>query len=167
MSGPKSFEISRHMVCEAYRRVKANQGAAGAGGQSIEQFEQDRKGNLCQLWNRMSSGWYFPPPVRMAELPKPAGKGVRVLGVPSVADRAAQTVAAMALEPQVEKIFHPGSCGCRPGKSALEAVRAGRERCWQTEWVIDLDIKGFFDNLDRGLVLNAVARHTDQKWILV
>jgi len=167
VSGPKSFEISRYMVYEAYRRVKANKGAAGVDGQSIEQFEQDLKGNLYKLWNRMSSGCYFPPPVRMAELPKPGGKGVRVLGVPSVADRIAQTVAAMALEPQVEKIFHPDSYGYRPRRSALDAVQACRERCWQTDWVIDLDIKGFFDNLDHDLVLKAVARHTDQTWILL
>ena len=167
MSGPKSFEISKYMVCEAYRRVKANKGAAGVDGQSIGQFEQDLKGNLYKLWNRMSSGCYFPPPVRMVELPKPGGRGVRVLGVPSVADRIAQTVAAMALEPQVEKIFHPDSYGYRPRRSALDAVQACRERCWQTDWVIDLDIKGFFDNLDHDLVLKAVARHTDQKWILL
>lgn len=167
MSGPKSFEISKYMVYEAYRRVKANKGAAGVDGQSIEQFEQDLKGNLYKLWNRMSSGCYFPPPVRMVELPKPGGKGVRVLGVPCVADRIAQTVAAMALEPQVEKIFHPDSYGYRPRRSALDAVQACRERCWQTDWVIDLDIKGFFDNLDHDLVLKAVARHTDQKWILL
>jgi RNA-directed DNA polymerase len=167
MSGPKSFEISKHMVYEAYRRVKANKGAAGVDGQSIEQFEQDLKGNLYKLWNRMSSGCYFPPPVRMVEIPKPGGKGVRVLGVPSVADRIAQTVVAMVLEPGVEKIFHPDSYGYRPGKSALDAVGVCRERCWQTDWVIDLDIKGFFDNLDHDLVLKAVAHHTDQKWILL
>ncbi|MBT2232295.1 group II intron reverse transcriptase/maturase [Nonomuraea sp. NEAU-A123] len=167
MSGPKSFEISKHMVFEAYRRVKANQGAAGVDGQSIEQFEQDLKGNLYKLWNRMSSGCYFPPPVRMVEIPKPAGKGVRVLGVPCVADRIAQTVAAMALEPEVEKIFHPDSYEYRPRKSALDAVGACRERCWRTDWVIDLDIEGFFDNLDRDLVLQAVAHHTGQRWILL
>ncbi|MFG1709486.1 group II intron reverse transcriptase/maturase [Nonomuraea sp. M3C6] len=167
MSGPKSFEISKHMVYEAYRRVRANKGVAGVDGQSIEQFEQDLKGNLYKLWNRMSSGCYFPPPVRMVEISKPGGKGVRVLGVPTVADRIAQTVAAMALEPEVEKIFHPDSYGYRPRKSALDAVGACRERCWRTDWVIDLDIKGFFDNLDHDLVLKAVAHHTDQKWILL
>ena len=136
-------------------------------GQSVGQFEQDLKGNLYKLWNRMSSGCYFPPPVRMVEIPKPGGKGARVLGVPSVADRIAQTVAAMALEPEVEKIFHPDSYGYRPRKSALDAVGACRERCWRTDWVIDLDIKGFFDNLDHDLVLKAVAHHTDQRWILL
>jgi len=167
MSGPKSFEISKHMVYEAYLRVKASKGAAGVDGQSVGQFKQDLKGNLYKLWNRMSSGCYFPPPVRMVEIPKPGGKGVRVLGVPSVADRIAQTVAAMALEPEVEKIFHPDSYGYRPRKSALDAVGACRERCWRTDWVIDLDIKGFFDNLDHDLVLKAVAHHTDQKWVLL
>jgi RNA-directed DNA polymerase len=167
MSGLKSFQISKRMVYEAYRRVKANKGAAGVDGQSVEQFEQDLKGNLYKLWNRMSSGCYFPPPVRMVEIPKPGGKGVRVLGVPSVADRIAQTVAAMALEPEVEKIFHPDSYGYRPRKSALDAVGACRERCWRTDWVIDLDIKGFFGNLDHDLVLKAVAHHTDQKWVLL
>ena len=167
MSGPKSFEISKHMVFEAYRRVRANKGAAGVDGQSVGQFEQDLKGNLYKLWNRMSSGSYFPPPVRMVEIPKPGGKGVRVLGVPCVADRIAQTVAAMALEPEVEKIFHPDSYGYRPRKSALDAVGACRERCWRADWVIDLDIKGFFDNLDHDLVLKAVAHHTGQKWILL
>jgi group II intron reverse transcriptase/maturase len=155
------------MVYEAYLRVKANKGAAGVDGQTIGQFEQDLKGNLYKLWNRMSSGSYFPPPVRMVEIPKPGGKGVRVLGVPSVADRIAQTVAAMALEPEVEKIFHPDSYGYRPRKSALDAVGACRERCWRTDWVIDLDIEGFFDNLDHDLVLKAVAHHTGQKWILL
>jgi RNA-directed DNA polymerase len=167
VSGPKPFEISKNMVYEAYRRVKANKGAAGVDGQSIEQFEQDLKGNLYKLWNRMSSGSYLPPPVRMVEIPKPGGKGVRVLGVPAVADRIAQTVAAMVLEPGVEKIFHPDSYGYRPGRSALDAVGACRERCWRTDWVIDLDIKGFFDNLDHDLVLRAVAHHTEQRWILL
>jgi RNA-directed DNA polymerase len=167
VSGPKPFEISKNMVVEAYRRVKANKGAAGVDGESIEQFEVDLKGNLYKLWNRMSSGCYFPPPVRMVEIDKPGGHGVRVLGVPTVADRIAQTVAAMCLEPEVEKVFHPDSYGYRPGRSALDAVGACRERCWRTDWVIDMDIRGFFDNLDHDLVLKAVAHHTDQRWILL
>src|SRR5436190_15796856 len=167
VSGPKSFEISKHMVFEAYRRVKANKGAAGVDGESIERFEVDLKGNLYKLWNRMSSGCYFPPPVRMVEIGKPGGRGVRILGVPTVADRIAQTVTAMYLEPNVEKIFHRDSYGYRPGRSALDAVGRCRERCWGTDWVIDLDIKGFFDNLDHDLVLKAVAHHTDQRWILL
>ncbi|MGF6886361.1 group II intron reverse transcriptase/maturase, partial [Nocardia sp. GAS34] len=167
MSGSKSFGISKHMVFEAYRRVKANRGAAGIDGQSIEQFEVDLKGNLYRLWNRMSSGSYFPPPVRMVEILKLGGRGVRILGVPTVADRIAQTVAAMYLEPEVEKVFHPDSYGYRPGRSALDAVGTCRQRCWRTDWVIDLDIKGFFDNLDHDLVLKAVEHHTDQRWIVL
>lgn len=171
MSEPKSkpFEISKYVVFEAYRRVKANKGAAGVDDESIAAFEVDLKGNLYKLWNRLSSGSYFPPPVKMVEIPKPSGKGVRVLGVPTVADRIAQTVAAMYLEPKVEPIFHPDSYGYRPYRSALDAVAACRERCWGTDWVIDLDIKGFFDNLDHDLVVKAVAHHLDpdQRWILL
>ena len=167
MSGPKSFEISKNVVYEAYLKVKANKGAAGVDGESIEQFEENLKGNLYRLWNRMSSGSYFPPPVRMVEIDKPGGKGVRVLGVPTVADRIAQTVVAMYLEPLVEPVFHPDSYGYRPGRSALDAVGVCRERCWRSDWVLDLDIQGFFDNLDHDLVLKAVAHHTDQLWILL
>jgi group II intron reverse transcriptase/maturase len=166
-SGSKSFEISKHLVFEAYLRVKANKGAAGVDGESIEQFEADLKGNLYKLWNRMSSGCYFPPPVKMVEIDKPGGRGVRVLGVPTVADRIAQTAVAMVLEPLVEPVFHPDSYGYRPRRSALDAVAACRERCWKTDWVIDLDIRGFFDNLDHDLVLKAVGHHTDQRWVLL
>jgi group II intron reverse transcriptase/maturase len=167
MSGPKSFDISKQLVFEAYLRVKANKGAAGVDGESIEQFDRDLKGNLYRLWNRMSSGCYFPPPVRMVEIDKPGGRGVRVLGVPTVADRIAQTVAAMVLEREVEPVFHPDSYGYRPGRSALDAVAVCRERCWRADWVIDMDIRGFFDNLDHDLVLRAVAHHTDQRWVLL
>src|SRR3989440_8386409 len=165
----KSFEISKQVVFEAYRRVKANKGAAGVDDESVAAFEVDLKGNLYKLWNRMSSGSYFPPPVKMVEIPKPGGKGVRILGVPTVADRIAQTVAAMYLEPKVEPRFHPDSYGYRPGRSALDAVAACRERCWRTDWVIDLDIKGFFDNLDHDLVVKAVAHHLDpdRRWVLL
>jgi group II intron reverse transcriptase/maturase len=167
VSGSKSFEISKHVVWQAYQRVKANEGAAGVDGQSIQEFEQDLKRNLYKLWNRLSSGSYFPPPVRMVEIPKSGGKGVRILGVPTVADRIAQTVVAMYLEPGVEKVFHPDSYGYRPGRSALDAVGVCRERCWNTDWAIDLDIQGFFDNLDHDLVLRAVAHHTDLPWVLL
>jgi RNA-directed DNA polymerase len=166
-SGSKSFEISKHLVFEAYLRVKANKGAAGVDGESIEQFEADLKGNLYKLWNRMSSGCYFPPPVKMVEIDKPGGRGVRVLGVPTVADRIAQTAVSMVLEPLVEPVFHPDSYGYRRRRSALDAVAACRERCWKTDWVIDLDIRGFFDNLDHDLVLKAVGHHTDQRWVLL
>jgi len=166
-SGSKSYQISKHLVFEAYLRVKANKGAAGVDGETIEQFEADLRGNLYKLWNRMSSGCYFPPPVKMVEIDKPGGRGVRVLGVPTVADRIAQTVVAMVLEPLVEPVFHPDSYGYRPRRSALDAVAACRERCWKTDWVIDMDIRGFFDNLDHDLVLKAVGHHTDQRWVLL
>jgi group II intron reverse transcriptase/maturase len=159
--------ISKHEVWEAYRRVKANKGAAGVDGASIQQFEVNLKGNLYKLWNRLSSGCYFPPPVRMVEIGKPGGRGVRVLGVPTVADRIAQTVVAMALEPEAEKVFHSDSFGYRPGRSALDAVGVCRQRCWKTDWVLDIDIQGFFDNLDHDLLLRAVGHHTDQRWILL
>jgi RNA-directed DNA polymerase len=163
----KPFEISKWVVWEAYQRVKANKGAAGVDDVSIEEFEQDRDKHLYRVWNRMSSGSYFPPPVKAVEIPKPGGKGVRVLGVPTIADRVAQTVARMYLEPTVEPVFHPDSYGYRPKRSALDAVGACRERCWRTDWVVDLDIKKFFDTVPHDLVLKAVAHHTDQKWILL
>jgi group II intron reverse transcriptase/maturase len=164
-SRPKPNEISKEVVWQAFRKVKANHGAAGVDGESIEEFEKDLKGNLYKLWNRMSSGSYLPPPVRMVEIPKPGGRGVRVLGVPTVADRVAQTVVALYMEPDVEPLFHADSYGYRPGRSALQAVGVCRQRCWQRDWVIDLDIKAFFDNLDHELVLRAVSHHTDRRWI--
>jgi RNA-directed DNA polymerase len=162
----KPFDIPKQMVWEAYQRVKANKGAAGVDGQSVEQFEQDLKNNLYRLWNRMSSGSYFPPPVKAVEIPKASG-GVRILGVPTVADRIAQTVAAMYLERLVEPIFHPDSYGYRPGRSALDAVARCRERCWRNDWVIDCDVRAFFDSVDHSLMLKAVARHTGAKWVLL
>jgi len=162
----KPFEIPKQMVWEAYLRVKANKGAAGVDGQSVEQFEQDLKNNLYRLWNRMSSGSYFPPPGKAVEIPKVSG-GVRILGVPTVADRIAQTVVAMYLERLVEPIFHPDSYGYRPGRSALDAVARCRERCWRKDWVIDLDVRAFFDSVDHSRMLKAVARHTDAKWVLL
>jgi len=162
----KPFDIPKQMVWEAYQRVKANKGAAGVDGQSVEQFEQDLKDNLYRLWNRMSSGSYFPPPVKAVEIPKASG-GVRILGVPTVADRIAQTVVAMYLERLVEPIFHPDSYGYRPGRSALDAVARCRERCWRNDWLIDLDVRAFFDSVDHSLMLKAVARHTGAKWVLL
>jgi RNA-directed DNA polymerase len=171
VSGPmpkeKPFEISKRVVWDAYERVKANQGAAGIDGQSITEFERDLKGNLYKLWNRLSSGSYFPPAVRAVEIPKAGGKGVRTLGVPTVADRIAQTVVRLYLEPAVEPVFHRDSYGYRPGRSALDAVGTCRERCWRYDWVIDLDIRSFFDSLDHDLMLRAVSRHTDLRWVLL
>ncbi|MEK7210505.1 MAG: group II intron reverse transcriptase/maturase, partial [Candidatus Binatota bacterium] len=151
---------------EAYERVKANQGAAGVDSESIEVFEQDLKNNLYKIWNRMSSGTYFPPPVRTVAIPKKDG-GERRLGIPTVADRVAQTVAKRYLEPLVEPSFHPDSYGYRPRKSALDAVGTTRQRCWRYAWVIDLDIRGFFDNLDHELVLRAVRKYTQCPWMLL
>jgi RNA-directed DNA polymerase len=162
----KPFAISKWEVWEAYRQVKANKGAPGVDGCSLEDFEKDLKGNLYKIWNRMSSGTYFPPPVRAVQIPKTGG-GVRILGVPTVADRIAQTVAAMYLEPNVERIFHTDSYGYRPGRSALDAVGRCRERCWRNDWVIDLDVRAFFDSIDHELLVRAVQRHTDQDWIVL
>jgi RNA-directed DNA polymerase len=142
----KPFEISKWVVWEAYQRVKANDGAAGVDGKSVEEFERDLKGNLYKLWNRLSSGSYFPAPVRAVEIPKKHEHGkVRVLGVPTVADRIAQTVVRLYLEPKVEPRFHSDSYGYRPGRSALQAVGVCRERCWRRNWVIDLDIRAFLE----------------------
>jgi RNA-directed DNA polymerase len=163
----KPFDISKWVVWEAYRQVKANRGAAGVDEESIAEFEGDLKGNLYKLWNRMSSGTYFPPPLLAVEIPKAGGNGVRVLGVPTVSDRIAQTVVRLYLEPEVEPMFHPDSYGYRPGRSALDAVEACRRRCWNRDWVIDLDIRAFFDSLDHELVLKAVSAHTQQRWILL
>jgi group II intron reverse transcriptase/maturase len=160
----KSYCISKRTVLEAYKRVKANRGSAGVDGESLAAFETDLGKNLYKVWNRMSSGSYFPPPVRRVGIPKKDG-GQRLLGVPTVADRIAQTVAKMYLEPLVEQKFHPDSYGYRPGKSALDAVGTCRQRCWRNDWVIDLDIKGFFDNLNHDLILKAVRFHTDLAWL--
>jgi RNA-directed DNA polymerase len=144
VSQAKPFSISKKIVWEAYERVKVNQGAAGVDSESIEAFEQDLKNNLYKIWNRMSSGTYFPPPVRTVAIPKKDG-GERRLGIPTVSDRIAQTVAKLYLEPLVEPSFHPDSYGYRPRKSALDAVGTTRQRCWRYAWVIDLDIRGFLD----------------------
>jgi len=164
VSEAKPYVIPKQLIWEAYQRVKANRGAAGVDGESLGSFEQDLKGNLYKVWNRMSSGSYFPPPVRLVEIEKDDG-GKRPLGIPTVADRVAQTVVKMVLEPEVEPLFHPDSYGYRPGKSALDAVGMARKRCWAADWVIDLDIKAFFDSLDHHLVERAVAHHTDSPWI--
>ncbi len=164
MPEAKPFKIPKQLVWEAYQRVKANRGAAGVDGESLAAFEKDLQGNLYKIWNRMSSGSYIPPPVRRVEIEKDSG-GTRPLGIPTVADRVAQTVVKIVLEPQVEPVFHPDSYGYRPGRSALDAVGRARQRCWQADWVIDLDIKAFFDSLDHDLVERAVAHHTESPWV--
>jgi len=163
----KPFEISKWAVWEAFEKVKANKGAPGVDAVSIEDFEQDLRNNLYKIWNRMSSGTYFAPPVRAVEIPKPHGVGTRILGVPTVADRIAQTVVADELARRVEPIFHTDSYGYRPGRSALDAVAACRQRCWKTDWVIDLDIQKFFDSVPWDLVVKAVQANTDLPWVVL
>ncbi|MBF6227805.1 group II intron reverse transcriptase/maturase [Nocardia abscessus] len=162
----KPFDIPKILVWEAYLKVKANKGAAGVDGQSLTEFEQDEKNNLYKLWNRLSSGSYFPPPVRAVDIPKQGG-GVRTLGVPTVADRIAQTAVAMVLSPSVEQVFHADSYGYRLGRSALDAVETCKRRCWRQPWVIDLDIQGFFDNVPHDPIVAAVERHTGLRWVVL
>jgi group II intron reverse transcriptase/maturase len=162
----KPFCISKREVWEAYKRVRANKGCAGVDEQSITEFEADLENNLYKLWNRMGSGSYFPLPVLRVEIPKGDG-GTRPLGIPTVADRVAQQVAKQRLEPELEKHFHSDSYGYRPGKSALDAVGKARKNCWKHAWVLDLDIKGFFDNIDHNLLMKAVRHHTDEKWVIL
>jgi RNA-directed DNA polymerase len=166
MNEAKSYHISKHTVMEAYKSVKANRGAAGVDNESIKDFEADLKNNLYKIWNRMSSGSYFPPAVKTVEIPKADGKRRR-LGIPTVGDRIAQMVAKMHLEPLVEPYFHPDSYGYRPKKSAIQALDAARKRSWKYDWVIDVDIKGFFDNIDHELMMKAVEKHTQEPWILL
>lgn len=167
MDKAKPFGISKRQVWEAYKRVKANQGAAGVDGQSITAFEEDLENNLYKLWNRLASGSYFPPPVRRVEIPKGNGGGTRPLGIPTVSDRVAQAVVKAYLEPELEKVFHANSYGYRPGKSAVEAVGAARQRCWRYDWVLDLDIRSYFDSIDHVLLMRAVRKHTDCPWVLL
>jgi len=162
----KPFKIDRWQVYEAYKAVKSNQGAAGVDGQTLEQFESDLKRNLYKIWNRMSSGSYFPPPVRAVSIPKKSG-GERILGVPTVSDRIAQVVVKQLIEPDMEAIFLPDSYGYRPGKSALQAVGVTRERCWKHDWVLEFDIKGLFDNIEHTLVLKAVRKHVTCRWAVL
>src|SRR6202051_5204562 len=159
----KPFKIEKRQVYEAYKAVKSNKGAAGVDGQTIELFDADLEGNLYKIWNRMSSGTYFPPPVRAVSIPKKSG-GERILGVPTVSDRIAQMVVKQLIEPDLDSIFLPDSYGYRPRKSALDAVGVTRERCWKYDWVLEFDIKGLFDNIDHELLLRAIRRHVTCKW---
>jgi len=166
VSEAKPYCISKQEVWEAYKRVKANHGAAGVDEQSITDFEERLKDNLYKIWNRMSSGSYIPPPVLTVKIPK-SGGGERKLGIPTVSDRIAQMVVKSRLEPEVDPRFDPDSYGYRPGKSALEAVGQARQRCWRFDWVLDLDIKGFFDNIDHDLMMRAVRKHAKDKWVIL
>ena len=162
----KPFMIDKRRVYEAYKAVKSSKGGAGVDGQTIEAFEADLKGNLYRIWNRMSSGSYFPPPVRAVSIPKKSG-GERILGVPTVGDRIAQMVVKQFIEPELDPIFLKDSYGYRPGKSALDAVGVTRERCWKYDWILEFDIKGLFDNISHELLLKAVRRHIQCKWALI
>ncbi|MEE9386424.1 MAG: group II intron reverse transcriptase/maturase [Nannocystaceae bacterium] len=162
----KSFDIPKWLVWNAFQRVKSNGGAAGVDKKTIEEFEGSLRGNLYKIWNRMSSGSYFPPPVKSVMIPKKDG-GQRRLGVPTVADRVAQTVAKMVLEPMLEPIFDRDSFGYRPGRSALDAVALVRRRCWKYDWVVEFDIKGLFDNIDHLLLLRALERHCEVPWVIM
>lgn len=159
----KPNQIDKWEVWQAYQAVKAKGGSAGVDGQSVEDFEQDAKNNLYKLWNRMSSGSYQPQSVRRVDIPKHDG-GTRPLGIPTVADRIAQTVVKQRIEPLIEPLFHSNSYGYRPGKSAQDAVGMARMRCWERDWVLDVDIKGFFDSIDHALMLKALSRHVPERW---
>jgi len=160
----KSQPITKRQVWEAYKKVQANKGSAGVDRVSLKDYEANLEDNLYKLWNRMASGSYFPPPVLEVEILKKDGR-VRKLGIPTVGDRIAQMVVRDALEPQVEPQFHRNSYGYRPGRSAHDAIDKARQQCWRSDWVIDLDIKGFFDNLDYRLLIRAVGKNTGENWI--
>jgi RNA-directed DNA polymerase len=162
----KPFTIPKDLVVEAYKLVKANAGAAGVDQQSLTDFDENLKDNLYKIWNRMSSGTYFPPPVKAVPIPKKQG-GERILGIPTVSDRIAQMVVKLVFEPIVEPYFYPDSYGYRPHKSALDAVGITRQRCWQYDWCLEFDIKGLFDNIDHELLLKAVRKHTNIKWVIL
>ena len=166
MKQTKPFSVTKRQVWEAWKRVKANQGGAGIDGESIGDFEANLENNLYKIWNRMASGSYHPKPVKRVDIPKASG-GTRPLGIPTVADRVAQMVVKRALEPALERVFHKDSYGYRPNKSAHQALDQARKRCWKRAWVLDLDIKSFFDTIDHDLLMRAVERHTTEKWMLL
>lgn len=163
MNQTKSYNIPKQLIYEAYKRVKANKGSSGVDAQSLHDFEQNLSNNLYKLWNRLSSGSYFPQAVKRVNIPKADG-GNRPLGIPTVADRIAQMAVKLQIEPELERHFHPDSYGYRPNKSAHQAIAQVKERCWERAWVLDMDIKGFFDAIDHNLLLRAVDKHIKEDW---
>jgi RNA-directed DNA polymerase len=166
MSTAKPFIVPKRLIWDAWKQVKANGGAGGVDDVSLSEYEEELEGNLYKLWNRMSSGSYMPPPVKAVPIPKKPG-GTRVLGVPTVADRVAQTAVKIVLEPVLDPLFHPDSYGYRPGKSAHDALETTRKRCWKYDWVVEFDIRGLFDNIDHQLLMRAVRKHCDTRWVLL
>jgi RNA-directed DNA polymerase len=162
----KSLPVSKRMVWESYLKVVSKDGGAGIDGQSIEMFDANRTGNLYKLWNRMTSGSYFPPPVRTVFIPKKQG-GLRPLGIPTVSDRIAQGVVKDYIEPSIEAIFHHSSFGYRPGRSAHDALVQCHKNCIEKAWVLDVDIKGFFDNISHSIMMELLEEHTKEKWVLM
>lgn len=163
MNESKQYDIPKRVVIEAYQKVKANKGSAGIDGINFQKFEEKLNNNLYKIWNRMSSGSYFPQPVMAVEIPKKSG-GVRRLGIPTITDRIAQMVARMYVERAVEPLFCDDSYGYRPNKSALDAVEMTRKRCWRYDYVIELDVKGLFDNIDHELLMRVVHKHVRETW---
>jgi RNA-directed DNA polymerase len=166
MYRPKPFCISRKSVQEAYLKIKANKGAAGVDQMSMETFNKEPQKHLYKLWNQMSSGSYMPPAIKLVEIDKKGG-GKRPLGIPTITDRIGQAVVTKELEQVVDNLFHEDSYGYRPKKSALQAVAKAREMCWKFEWVLDVDIKGFFDNIPHDLLMKAVKKHVQEQWMLI
>ena len=166
MTETKPFNISKRVVVTAYEKVKANKGTYGVDEQSIEDFEKNLKNNLYKIWNRMSSGSYIPKPVRAVAIPKKNG-GTRLLGIPTIEDRIAQTVVKLYFEPEVEPMFYEDSYGYRPNKSAIQALEVTRKRCWRKDWVLEFDIKGLFDNIRHDILMRMVRKHTNEEWIIL
>lgn len=166
LSVAKSFAIPKKLVWQAYREVKSKGSAAGVDQETLERFERDLKGNLYRLWNRLSSGSYFPPAVKAVSIPKKSG-GKRVLGVPTISDRIAQTVVKLILEPILEPVFDENSFGYRPGRSAHDAIAITRKRCWHYDWVVEFDIRGLFDNINHDMMMKALRHHCKCRWVLL
>ncbi|WP_445368756.1 group II intron reverse transcriptase/maturase [Methylomonas sp. BW4-1] len=166
MTQDKAFEIPKALVWKSYLDVRKNRGAAGCDGQTIKQFDEHRDKNLYKIWNRLCSGCYFPPPVREKKIPKGDGKE-RVLGIPTVSDRIAQGAVKLFMEERLDPMFHPDSYGYRPGKSAHQALKQCAQRCWRYNWVLEIDISAFFDNVRHDLVIKALEHHQMPRWVIL